>query len=143
MRLPTAFLATASAVALVFTMSGTAFAADGEFTSRYLDEEGDIQIGSLIDPPSGQCIEIPEVADLEDTYAFRPRNDTKSRFWWCSRTASAKVTPTSASSRTVDTARTSSCCARWSSARPASFEVSNLVTERWSPCRDARDSRRP
>ncbi|WHT19872.1 hypothetical protein N8J89_01980 [Crossiella sp. CA-258035] len=68
----------AGIAALMLVLPGTAFADDDEFTYRYLDEDGDVHVGSLVDPPSWECIEIPEVADLEDTYAFRPRNDTDS-----------------------------------------------------------------
>ncbi|ALG13625.1 hypothetical protein [Kibdelosporangium phytohabitans] len=79
MRTRTALLAVTSAFALFLTIPGTASAAVGEFTYRYLDEDGDVQSGSLIDPPSRECIDIPEVSDLEDVHAFRPRNDTGSR----------------------------------------------------------------
>ncbi|RSN52647.1 hypothetical protein DMH01_41490 [Amycolatopsis sp. WAC 04182] len=77
MRTRTAFLAMASAVALCFTIPATASAAEGEFTYRYYDENEELQIGTLVDPPSGECIEIPEIADW-DVDAFRPRNDTDS-----------------------------------------------------------------
>ncbi|AXB44990.1 hypothetical protein [Amycolatopsis albispora] len=71
-------LALTSAFALLLTATGTASAADGVFTYRYVDEEGQVQTGALVDPPSGECIEIPEIADW-DTDAFRPRNHTDSR----------------------------------------------------------------
>ncbi|ONI85928.1 hypothetical protein ALI144C_12550 [Actinosynnema sp. ALI-1.44] len=79
MRVRSVLLAVSSAFALSLAIPATASAADGEFTYRYYDEDGDLQEGSLIDPPSGECIEIPEVADLEDVHAFRPRNNTNSR----------------------------------------------------------------
>ncbi|WP_409496987.1 hypothetical protein [Amycolatopsis sp. cmx-11-12] len=78
MRTRNAFLAVISAVALCFTIPATASAAEGEFTYRYYDEDEELQFGTLIDPPSGECIEIPEIADW-DVDAFRPRNDTDSR----------------------------------------------------------------
>ncbi len=78
MRTRTAFLAAASAVALCFSIPAVASAAEGEFTYRYYDEHEEIQIGTLVDPPSGECIEIPEIADW-DVDAFRPHNDTDSR----------------------------------------------------------------
>ncbi|MFI6030076.1 hypothetical protein [Amycolatopsis magusensis] len=74
----TSFLAVASALALFCTAPGIASAAEGAFTYRYLDEDGEVQVGSLVDPPSGECIEIPEIADW-DVSAFRPRNNTDSR----------------------------------------------------------------
>ncbi|WP_181770548.1 hypothetical protein [Amycolatopsis pittospori] len=78
MRLRTVVLSLTSAAALFLTLPGTASASEGEFTYRYFDADGEIQIGALIDPPSGECIEIPEIADW-DVDAFRPRNDTDSR----------------------------------------------------------------
>ncbi|WP_158882927.1 hypothetical protein [Amycolatopsis anabasis] len=78
MRLRTAFLALASAFALVCTVSGTAFATEGEFIYRYYNKDGNLAVGGLVDPPSGKCIEIPEVAAFHNAYAFRPRNNTHS-----------------------------------------------------------------
>ncbi|WP_020668110.1 hypothetical protein [Amycolatopsis nigrescens] len=78
MRLRTAFLALTSAFALFLTIPGTASAAEGEFSYRYVDKDGDIRVGSLVDPPSKKCIEIPEIADW-DVSAFRPRNNTDKR----------------------------------------------------------------
>lgn len=78
MRRRTATTLLAGIAALMLVLPGTAFAAEGEFSYRYYDEDGDLQVGSLVDPPSGECIEIPEVADW-DTSAFRPRNNTNSR----------------------------------------------------------------
>ncbi|MCK2242614.1 MULTISPECIES: hypothetical protein [unclassified Crossiella] len=77
MRLRAALLAVASVCALGLAVPGTASAAEGDFTYRYY-EEGEIQSGALVDPPSGECVEIPEVADFEDVYAFRPHNKTRS-----------------------------------------------------------------
>lgn len=77
MRIRNAFLAVISAVALCFTIPATASAAEGEFTYRYYDENEELQIGTLVDPPSGECVEIPEIADW-DVDAFRPRNNTDS-----------------------------------------------------------------
>ncbi|MGC7099413.1 hypothetical protein ACPZ19_32465 [Amycolatopsis lurida] len=71
-------LALTSAFALLLTAPGIASAAEGAFTYRYVDEEGEVQVGALVDPPSGECIEIPEIADW-DVSAFRPRNNTDSR----------------------------------------------------------------
>jgi hypothetical protein len=77
MRVRTVLLALSSAIALFLTLPGSASAAEGEFTYRYYDEDEELQIGTLVDPPSGECIEIPEIADW-DVDAFRPRNDTDS-----------------------------------------------------------------
>ncbi|MEU3625372.1 hypothetical protein BS329_30705 [Amycolatopsis coloradensis] len=79
MRKLNAFLAVVSAVALCFAIPATASAAEGEFSYRYYDAEGEIQVGSLVDPPSRECIEIPETADWDVSAAFRPRNNTDSR----------------------------------------------------------------
>ncbi|MBN6034433.1 hypothetical protein [Amycolatopsis sp. 195334CR] len=72
------FLALTSAFVLLLTAPGMASAAEGAFTYRYFDEKGELQVGALVDPPSGECIEIPEIADW-DTDAFSPRNRTDSR----------------------------------------------------------------
>ncbi|WP_414942887.1 hypothetical protein [Amycolatopsis sp. cmx-11-51] len=72
------FSSATSAIALCFTIPATASAAEGEFTYRYYAANGEVQVGTLIDPPSGECIEIPEIADW-DVDAFRPRNYTDSR----------------------------------------------------------------
>ncbi|GAB3741180.1 hypothetical protein GCM10027598_71680 [Amycolatopsis oliviviridis] len=77
MRARSVFLAVTGVAALLLTIPATASAAEGEFTYRYYDEHEEIQVGVLVDPPSGECIEIPEIADW-DVDAFRPRNDTDS-----------------------------------------------------------------
>jgi hypothetical protein len=48
----------------------------GEFVYRYGDEQGIIQEASLEDPPSGRCVNLPEVAEVEDGYAMLPSNYT-------------------------------------------------------------------
>ncbi|QWF82906.1 hypothetical protein [Amycolatopsis sp. CA-230715] len=75
MRPRTALCVIASAVALGSAVPAAASAAEGGFTYRYYGE-GEIQVGLLINPPSGQCIDLPEVMDFYDAYAFRPRNFT-------------------------------------------------------------------
>ncbi|MEV7548498.1 hypothetical protein AB0N89_02620 [Amycolatopsis sp. NPDC089917] len=77
MRARSVFLAVTGVLALLLTIPTTASAAEGEFSYRYYDEHEEIQVGYLIDPPSGVCIEIPEIADW-DVDAFHPRNFTDS-----------------------------------------------------------------
>jgi hypothetical protein len=79
MRLRTTLLTTASAVALVLTVTAPASAATGKFIYYYTDAAGKEQKVELVDPPSVECIEIPEVASTPDAYAFRPRNRTNAR----------------------------------------------------------------
>ncbi|MEV6909891.1 hypothetical protein [Amycolatopsis sp. NPDC051071] len=78
MRLYKTLLALISAVGLVAAVPAIATASEGEFTYHYYDEDGEIQRGELEDPPSGVCVNIPEVIDFYDTYAFRPHNNTDS-----------------------------------------------------------------
>ncbi|MEU7525044.1 hypothetical protein AB0A74_04870 [Saccharothrix sp. NPDC042600] len=80
MRLRTTLVSTASAVALVLTIAGTASAAEGEFSYRYTDAAGETRKAELIDPDNAPvCIEVPEVANTPDAHAFRPRNQTNVR----------------------------------------------------------------
>ncbi len=76
MRRYKTLLAVISAVGLMAAVPAIATAADGEFTYRYYDEDEQLRIGTLVDPPSGECVDIPEVIVFYDTYAFRPRNNT-------------------------------------------------------------------
>jgi hypothetical protein len=76
MRLRAALIAVVSVCALGVAVPAVASASEGEFTYRYYDEDGDLQQGALVDPPSGECVDIPEVIDFSDTFAFRPHNNT-------------------------------------------------------------------
>ncbi|MFB7667900.1 hypothetical protein ACFC1R_28920 [Kitasatospora sp. NPDC056138] len=79
MRLRNAAAAAAAALALVLTLPTSAGAADGEFTYRFIGLDGTPQIGRLVDPPSRECINLPEVADPGSSEpADTPRNRTDS-----------------------------------------------------------------
>ncbi|ANN20027.1 hypothetical protein SD37_33430 [Amycolatopsis orientalis] len=77
MRSHTIRVALASVLALASTPAGTASADEQEFLYRYYDDQQELQAGSLVDPPEGECIEIPEVAAGTGS-AFRPENWTES-----------------------------------------------------------------
>ncbi|MGK4579330.1 hypothetical protein [Kitasatospora sp. HPMI-4] len=79
MRLRNAATAAAAALMLVLTVPASASAAQGEFTYRYIGPDGSSQVGRLIDPPSRECIDLPEVADRSSSEpADTPRNHTAS-----------------------------------------------------------------
>ncbi|KFU82021.1 hypothetical protein SAMN04489729_1532 [Amycolatopsis lurida] len=75
MRSHTVPVALSSVFALALMMAGTASADPQEFSYLYYNAEQEIQRGSLVDPPDGDCIEIPEVAAGTGS-AFRPDNST-------------------------------------------------------------------
>ncbi|WP_329376034.1 hypothetical protein OG625_01215 [Streptomyces sp. NBC_01351] len=67
----------AGSLALLLTMSGTANAATGEFSYKYLGPTGQPHAVTLHDPASRECITLPEVADPDASEpAFAPHNDT-------------------------------------------------------------------
>ncbi|GAA0291786.1 hypothetical protein GCM10010302_32930 [Streptomyces polychromogenes] len=63
MRLRHAALAAFGALSLVLTIPASASAAVGEFQDSYVGLDGRTHIGILLDPKSGECITLPEVAD--------------------------------------------------------------------------------
>ncbi|OEJ38845.1 hypothetical protein AR457_24235 [Streptomyces agglomeratus] len=71
MRLRSTLAATVGAFALVLTLPTSANAADGTFTYQYADQSGE-----LTNPPSGECITLPEVADEQVLPAHTPGNAT-------------------------------------------------------------------
>ncbi|MFI6299296.1 hypothetical protein ACIBEJ_47430 [Nonomuraea sp. NPDC050790] len=79
MRLRQAAVAIAGTFALVSAFASPASAAHGEFQYTYVGIIGQPQIGMLHDPPSGQCITLPEVANPSASApAHSPRNRTSS-----------------------------------------------------------------
>lgn len=77
MRLRTAAVAAAGALALLVTVPGSASAATGEFSYAFIGLDGQEQRAALVDPPSRKCITLPEVADPGASEpAFSPRNKT-------------------------------------------------------------------
>ncbi|MFI1172116.1 hypothetical protein [Streptomyces melanogenes] len=78
MRLRTAAAAvTAGAFTLLLTVSGTANAATGDFSYKYVGLNGQPQSAALHDPDSGECVTLAEVADPGASEpAFAPHNNT-------------------------------------------------------------------
>ncbi|MFG2710742.1 hypothetical protein ACGFX2_09250 [Streptomyces goshikiensis] len=76
-RLRSAALAAASALALLVAVPGSAHAAAGEFEYSFVGLDGSALRASLFDPESDVCITLPEVADPDSSEpAFSPRNRT-------------------------------------------------------------------
>lgn len=79
MRLRHAAAAAFGALALTVTLSASAYAADGEFGYTYIGLDGKPATAKLIDPPSRECVTLPEVADPDASEpAFSPDNRTTS-----------------------------------------------------------------
>ncbi|MFB7517616.1 hypothetical protein [Streptomyces sp. NPDC056144] len=77
MRLRSSLTAVCGALALTAALAAPAHAATGEFHYRFVGISGDPQTGTLYDPPSGECVTIPEAADPGSSEpAFAPHNDT-------------------------------------------------------------------
>ncbi|MEU5215223.1 hypothetical protein AB0G79_03360 [Streptomyces sp. NPDC020807] len=77
MRLRSSFAAVCGALALTAALAAPAHAATGEFHYTFVGISGDPQTGTLYDPPSGECTQIPEAADPDSSApAFAPHNDT-------------------------------------------------------------------
>ncbi|WP_327293628.1 MULTISPECIES: hypothetical protein [unclassified Streptomyces] len=70
------FTATLGAAALTLTFSGSARAAEGDFTYVFHDQSGAPHPGSLTSPPSRECITLPQVAEEW----FTPSADTPRNF---------------------------------------------------------------
>ncbi|MFE2874860.1 hypothetical protein ACFXG6_21465 [Streptomyces roseus] len=79
MRLRHAAVAAFGALTLVLTIPTSASAAIGEFQYTYVGLDGSAKVGFLLDPPSQECITLPEVADPgASSPAHSPRNRTTS-----------------------------------------------------------------
>jgi hypothetical protein len=76
MRLRNTLAAAVGAAVLVMTVPTSASAAGGEFRYTYHDQAGLAREARLVDPPSRECITLPEVADEAVPPADSPRNDT-------------------------------------------------------------------
>ncbi len=74
----TATAVAATAAGLLLSLSGSALAATGDFSYLYTRPGGDQLIGKLANPRSGECLTLPEAADLARPAAVSPRNDTAS-----------------------------------------------------------------
>ncbi|MEU8837543.1 hypothetical protein AB0D97_00215 [Streptomyces roseus] len=79
MRLRRAAVAAFGALTLVLTIPTSASAAIGEFNYTYVGLDGSPKLAVLLDPPSQECITLPEVADPNaSSPAHSPRNRTTS-----------------------------------------------------------------
>lgn len=76
MKLRNTAAAALAAVALVLTLPGSALAAQGSFTYKYVDHFGQQQHVALHDPHSGKCINLYAVGDDEVPAGYGPHNDT-------------------------------------------------------------------
>lgn len=78
MRLRTAAAAVvAGSFALLLAVSGTANAATGDFSYKFVGLDGEPQSVTLHDPASPGCVPLAEVADPDSSEpAFAPHNDT-------------------------------------------------------------------
>lgn len=77
MRLRTVLAASIGAGMLILAAPGVSSAASGGFEYRYIDADGVTLHGFLADPPSRECITLPEVADPDiSAPADSPRNYT-------------------------------------------------------------------
>lgn len=77
MRIRHSVAASLGALALVLTLSAPADAATGTFVYTYSGLDGSAQTATLENPPSGECITLPEVADPSSSSpAHSPLNRT-------------------------------------------------------------------
>ncbi|MBC2876194.1 MULTISPECIES: hypothetical protein [Streptomyces] len=77
MRFRAALAAAAGALALIVTLPTSAAAAEGRFEYTYTGLDGRPDTAALEDPPSLDCVTLPEVADPgSSSPAHSPRNRT-------------------------------------------------------------------
>lgn len=77
MRLRRAFAVALGTGVFVLAAPAIANASTGDFGYRFVDSYGIVQVSTLNDPPSRECITLPEVADAStSTPADSPRNGT-------------------------------------------------------------------
>ncbi|WP_046509277.1 hypothetical protein [Streptomyces odonnellii] len=78
MRLRHTLAAAAGALALLVSVPGSASAAEGEFGYLFTGMDGRPTKGMLVNPPSGQCVTLPEAAGEYVPPAHSPRNGASS-----------------------------------------------------------------
>ncbi|MEU1159725.1 hypothetical protein ACIPX0_27750 [Streptomyces sp. NPDC090075] len=77
MRLRHLLAPVCGALALAAALTSPAYAATGDFHYQYVGLDGHPATGTLHDPPSDECVTLPEVADPNSSEpAFAPHNDT-------------------------------------------------------------------
>ncbi|MGW3685522.1 hypothetical protein [Streptomyces sp. NPDC005125] len=93
MRLRTTVAAALGALALVVTLPTSASATVGVFAYRYTGLDGTPQIAELVNPPSGDCVTLPEVADPNSSNPADSPWTTRSRPPPSSPVPTVKATP--------------------------------------------------
>ncbi|MGW2707163.1 hypothetical protein [Streptomyces sp. NPDC001340] len=77
MRLWNTVAAVCGAIALTAVLATPAQGATGDFGYKFIGLNGRPQAATLHDPPSGECVTLPEVADPGASEpAFAPHNNT-------------------------------------------------------------------
>ncbi|MFD3577303.1 hypothetical protein [Streptomyces sp. NPDC058644] len=79
MRLRHSLAAAAGAAALILTVPGSAYAAEGDFSYTYVNGAGEEEQATLHDPASGECVMLDEAAqEYSQPPAHSPKNRTGS-----------------------------------------------------------------
>ncbi|MEU4948194.1 hypothetical protein ACFYN3_06895 [Streptomyces lavendulae] len=78
MKLRNAVAATLGALALTLSMSGSAFAAEGEFHYTYKEEDGQVREGALSNPANDTCVNLFGAGADEIPAGYGPQNSTDS-----------------------------------------------------------------
>ncbi|MFD7083401.1 hypothetical protein [Streptomyces sp. NPDC059918] len=76
MKLRTALGAGLGALTLMLSMAGSAQAAEGNFTYKYVDDYGVERQITLHDPHSGKCVNLHAVGNDAEQPGYGPHNDT-------------------------------------------------------------------
>ncbi|MCX5194728.1 hypothetical protein OOK31_12605 [Streptomyces sp. NBC_00249] len=76
MKLRSTLAAGLGALTLVLSLSGSAVAAQGEFSYKYVDGYGQERKVTLHDPHSGKCINLHAVGDNKELPGYGPHNQT-------------------------------------------------------------------
>ncbi|MGW7313202.1 hypothetical protein [Streptomyces sp. NPDC054854] len=76
MKLRNTVAATLGALTLVLSLPGSALAATGDFSYKYVTDLGHEERITLHDPHSGKCINLYAVGDDELTPGYGPHNRT-------------------------------------------------------------------
>ncbi|MFJ9338101.1 hypothetical protein ACIRP0_02275 [Streptomyces sp. NPDC101733] len=76
MKLRNTLAATLGALTLVLSMSGSAQAAQGDFSYKYVDGYGQERRVVLHDPHSGKCVNLHAIGDDEVPPGYAPHNQT-------------------------------------------------------------------
>ncbi|GAA3269636.1 hypothetical protein Slala03_03340 [Streptomyces lavendulae subsp. lavendulae] len=78
MKLRNAVAATLGALALTLSMSGSAFAAEGQFHYTYQEEDGQVREAALSNPANDSCVNLFGAGADEVPAGYAPENATDS-----------------------------------------------------------------